>query len=175
MSFEPLPSWLAIEVDHAFSAYAQPGPGGSSAMLPAASLGPLLRALGQAPTPAEISDLLSAAAAAAGAPAPPAALTCADVHRLLAGKLSDESARDHGARAAFECMAGADGCISRGDLARVLESLGAVGGDADLDAMLAVCGARGADARVAFADFAAVLASSAAAAAAATPPRSGKR
>ena len=70
-------------------------------------------------------------------------------------------------------MSGADGSISRADLARVLESLGAAGADADLDAMLAACGARGADARVAFADFAKVLAT--AAAAAASPPRSGKR
>lgn len=165
-----LPTWLEEELGAAFAVYAGSD---TDTSLPAGSLGPLLRALGQAPTAAEISDTLAAAGLRADAP-----LSRADVRAILAVKL-DASASGHGsgtagagsmadARVAFECMAGPDGCIGREELARVLDSLGAETGAAALDrdaaAMLAAAnaacggGAPGdATARIGFAEFVAVL------------------
>ena len=163
-----LPPWLEEELQSAFSLYAV------ADSLPAGSLGPLLRALGQNPTAAEISDTLVAAGLPADAP-----LTHADVHAILAGKLDASTGGTGGggvagagsvadARAAFECMAGPDGCIGREELARVLDSLGADASAAALDrdaaAMLAAAHAAGggaapgsATARIGFAEFIAVL------------------
>jgi len=168
----PLPDWLASEVDAAFDAYSQPPPGGGARTLPVAALGPLLRALGQAPTSAEIADWLAErrqrgqdADTAAAAAAAAAALSRADVHALIAARVpADEAGAgaagddvDVDARAAFECMAGPDECVARADLARVLQSLGAAADARDLDAMLAAAG-QPPDGRVPFAAFVAVLA-----------------
>lgn len=162
-SAPPLPADVETEVAAAFALYA----GGAGALeIAPPQLAPLLRALGQVPTAAEVADLLEACDLDGNH-----SLSLDEVRALLAYKFAESAADHHDARPAFDGLAGADGVVTRDDLARVLASAGGAFTDADIDAMFAAAGVeRGSGAAVDFAGFCAVLDATAARGAEAEPP-----
>lgn len=149
-----LPAGIAEEITAAFYEYATRPPGGQP-MMSVAQLGSLLRALGQAPTDAEVGDLLQL-----GDVDGDSTLDINETLQLLALKWKAESAAGtHDERLILEAFnafdADAKGHITGADIADVL---GKIGPDIDTEALaekmlLYASGGGGADSSAAASDM----------------------